>query len=150
MSHRLKQDGDRRLRSSQHEQTDKVAATLYSEVLQESSPLYEMDGDPVDNLLGLYGVERSRLPARPTHADVGYEAIFVAQHRVFERRLGLPTGTLRQSLRQEQLPSWVVWREVDREVKRLLRAEGSSLTDKMLLPFATELCILQTHANSSF
>lgn len=137
LSDRLKQDGDRRFRASQDDETEKVAAAHYFEAFQEGAPVYEMNGDPVENLLRLYGVERSKLPLKPTHADVGYEAIFVGQHRVFERRLGLPGGTLRQSLRQEYLPSWMVWREVDREIKRnLKRAEGSSLADKMLLPFA--------------
>lgn len=143
LSRRIKEDGDHRLRAGGPEVTDEMAARLYSEVFNESSQLHNMDGNPVENLLKLYGVERERLPPRPTHGDIGYEAIFVAQHRIFERRLRLPPGALRESLRQENVPSWMVWREVDREIKRLARAEGSSLMDKMILPFALYLDALE-------
>lgn len=39
-------------------------------------------------------------------------------------------------MRQEQVPSWIVWREVDRAMKRLQKAEASSLADKWMVPFA--------------
>lgn len=139
LSQKIMNDGDHRLRSFNSKVTDQMAVKLYSEVFEESAQLHTMDGNPVENLLKLYGVDRKRLPPKPTHGDVGYEAIFIAQHRIFERRLSLPTGTLRSSLRQDNIPSWIVWREVDREIKRLARAEGSSLTDKMLLPFSMYL-----------
>ncbi|WP_397381649.1 hypothetical protein [Prosthecobacter sp.] len=138
LSEKMQTKGDHRLRSNS-KVTDQMAGKLYSEVFEESAQLHTLNGNPVENLLKLYEVDRERLPPKPTHGDVGYEAIFIAQHRIFERRLLLPSGTLRSSLRQDTVPSWVIWREVDREVKRLAHAEGSSLMDKMLLPFSLYL-----------
>jgi hypothetical protein len=79
------------------------------------------------------------LPHNPTIEDVGYEAMFVGHFRTHERRLNLPPGTLKRFVRQEQVPSWVVYREVDRMMKRLQKAEGSSLGDKWVVGFALYL-----------
>ncbi len=106
------------------------------EAYEELVPLLEKPGDVLDNILEMCGVERSRLPHKPTIADIGYEAHFVGTLKIHERRLKLRPGTLHQFVRQDNVPSWVVWREVDRAVKRLAKAEGSSLNDKMILPFA--------------
>ena len=128
---KLKTDGDPRLKD--HE---KVAAKFLREIVEDSEPLVNSPGDLLEKLLAQAGVERSRLPPNPTIEDVGYEATFAGHFRVHERRLRLPVGTLKQFVRQEQVPSWIVWREVDRTMKRLRKAEGSSLADKWMVPFA--------------
>jgi glutathione S-transferase len=93
----------------------------------------------LEKMLAQAGVERSRLPDNPTIDDAGYEGTFIGHFSVHERRLGLPAGTLKQFVRQEQMPSWIVWREVDRKMKRLSKAEGSSLADGWMVPFALYL-----------
>jgi hypothetical protein len=128
---KLKTDGDPRLKN--HE---RVAAKHLTEILEDLEPLLTSGGDVVGKMLSQFGVERSRLPPSPTIDDVGYETTFIGHLRVHERRLGLPPGTLKQFVSQDQVPSWIVWRETDRAMKRLRKAEASSLADKWMLPFA--------------
>lgn len=128
---KLRADGDKRLQDP-----EKLAAKHLRELIEESEPLLGADGDVIERLLAHSGVERERLPAEATIHDVGYEATFIGHLRVHERRLRLPRGALKQFVRQDQVPSWIVWREVDRAMRRLQKAEGSSLADKWMVPFA--------------
>jgi len=131
---KLANDGDPKLIN--HEQ---VAANYLREIVDDMTPLLEGAGDLLEKLLAQSGVERSRLPPNPTIEDVGYEAHFIGTLRVHERRLNLPPGTLKKLVRQEQVPSWIIFRELDRTSKRVRKAEASSLADKWMAPFALYL-----------
>jgi hypothetical protein len=135
---KLKKDGDAKLADPKKRvrSPEMAAAQFMKEAYEELVPLLEKPGDILDNMLAMCGVERSRLPQKPTIEDIGYEAHFIGTLKIHERRLKLPPGTLHQFVTQDNVPSWVAWREVDRAVKRLAKAEGSSLNDKMMLPFA--------------
>jgi hypothetical protein len=134
----LKADGDRRLLrpDKRLRSAEEMAMSLLYEVHESTSPLHEMKGDFFENLLRSAGVERDKLPPKPTYADAIYEAVFVPSLSVHERRLNLPSGALRQFVRQDRLPSWIVWRETNHAMKALKKAEGSSLNDAMVVPFA--------------
>ena len=135
---RLKEDGDRRLLrpNERLRAPEDMAHELLDDVYDNTAALHEMDGDFFENLLRISGVERNRLPAKPTYGDAIYEATFLPALGVHERRLNLPAGTLRQFVRQDRLPSWIVWRQTDQAMKTLKRAEGSSLSDAMIVPFS--------------
>ncbi len=116
-----------------------LSRSFHAEVIEDGKNLYAQPGDPLENLLAHFGVKRSRLPKNATIEDVGYEATFVGNMQIHERRLALPAGALAE-IRQDDLPSWIVWREVDRAMKNhLLTAEGSSLADKMIVSFGLYL-----------
>jgi len=135
--HRLKEDGDRRLWSNERlRPPEEMAYELLNHVYESKSVLHEMEGDFFENLLRSGGIERERLPPNPTYGDAVYEATFVPSLGVHERRLNLPAGTLRQFVRQDRLPSWIVWRQTTQAMKTLKKAEGSSLNDAMIVPFA--------------
>lgn len=134
---RLKEDGDRRLLcpTERLRAPEEMAHELLGDVYTNTAALHEMDGDFFENLLHISGVERDRLPAEPTYGDAVYEATFQPALGVHERRLNLPPGTLRQFVRQDCLPSWIVWRQTNQAMKVLKKAEGSSLNDEMIVPF---------------
>jgi hypothetical protein len=113
-----------------------MAYELLNHVYEGASVLHEMEGDFFENLLSSGGIERDRLPPDPTYGDAIYEATFVPALGVHERRLNLPPGTLRQFVRQDRVPSWIVWRQTDQAMKTLKKAEGSSINDAMIVPFA--------------
>lgn len=138
---KLKADGDPRLNEAgkRIRTPEKAAAKFVKEAYDDAVAVLEKPGDLLENLLIASGVERSRLPKNPTIEDVGREAHFIGMLKIHERRLKLPQSTLKQIVRQENVPSWVVRREVDTAVKRLQKAEGSSLMDKFMLPFALYL-----------
>ena len=134
---RLKEDGDRRLQTKERlRSAEEMTYELLNHVYESTSVLHEMEGDFFDNLLKSGGIERARLPPNPTYGDAIYEATFVPALGVHERRLNLPAGTLRQFVRQDRLPSWIVWRQTNQAMKTLKKAEGSSLNDAMIVPFA--------------
>jgi hypothetical protein len=133
----LRANGDPMLlRTGSHAQSpEELSRQFHIELWQENLALFDSTGDPFDLMLARDGVRRDRLPKKATIADVGYEAIFVKVMRKHESRLGLPSGAV-DSIRQDRLPSWIVWKEMDRSMKRHLRkAEGSSLIDKCIGPF---------------
>jgi hypothetical protein len=133
----LNELGDRRLQKANQRQAspEEMANAFLTEIYQETLPLYEQSGDFLENMLRSAGVDRSRLPDGATIEDVAYESTFVGSLRIHERRLSLPPGALLLIARQELLPSWVIWREVNRATKKLHKAEGSLLHDAMTAPF---------------
>lgn len=137
---RLKEDGDRRLLRPRERlrSPEEIAYELLNHVYESTAVLHDMEGDFFENLLRSSGIERNRLPPNPTYGDAGYEAVFAPSLRVHERRLNLPGGTLRQFVRQDQLPSWIVWRQTNQAMKALKKAEGSSVNDAMIVPFALD------------
>jgi len=66
---------------------EEVSKDFHAEVYEENLSLYDIPGDPFDNMLAKVGVSRSRLPRNATIADVGYEAIFVKTMGKHEQRL---------------------------------------------------------------
>jgi hypothetical protein len=112
---RLKEDGDRRLLrpNDRLRPAEDIAHEILSHVYESTAILHEIKGDFFDNLLRSGGIERNRLPANPTYGDAIYEATFIPALGVHERRLNLPAGTLRQFVRQDRLPSWIVWRQTN-------------------------------------
>jgi hypothetical protein len=136
--HRLKEDGDRRLlrANDRLRPAEEIAYELLNHVYESTAVLHEMDGDFFENLLRSAGIERDRLPPNPTYGDAIYETTFVPALGVHERRLNLPPGRLRQFVRQDRVPSWIVWRQTNQAMKTLKKAEGSSLNDAMIVPFA--------------
>ena len=131
LAHKFKTDGDKGIKDP-----ERAAASFLREICDDMDMIFDNSGDITEMLLTQAGVERSRLPPNPTIDDVGFEGLFILYLKTHERRLGLPRGTLKQFVRQEQVPSWIVWREVARTIRRLQKAEASTLNDKMIMPFA--------------
>lgn len=131
LAHKFRTDGDKGIRDP-----ERAAANFLREICDDMEMIYDDSVDITERLLTQAGVERSRLPPNPTIDDVGFEGLFTSYFKTHERRLGVPPGTLKQFVRQEQIPSWIVWREVARTIRRLQKAEASTLNDKMIMPFA--------------
>lgn len=142
----LKQFGDQRLRDPGRRlaSPEKMASSFLADIHQGILAIDHESGDFLENMLRSAGVERGRLPSEATIEDVAYEVTFVGSLRVHERRLSLPAGCLFQIARQESVPSWIVWREVHRAIKRIPKAEGSSQHDAMTVPFGLYVDALET------
>jgi hypothetical protein len=131
LAERLKKDGDPRLRDP-----DKTASEFMREAYEGGRSLYEMDGNAFERLLRLNNVDHDRLSANATMRDVGYESHFCKLLALHEEWLDLPLGTLGSAIRQEMVPSWVVWREVDRAMKSSAKANASNVNDLSMIGFA--------------
>ncbi len=112
-----------------------AASKLMREAYEDTLPLLKSGGDFIDEMMKRDGVSRDRLPPKPTVEDMCDEAVFVAQMGVHARRLLRPKDELLRLVRKEQIPSWLIWREVDRRLKQLPRAEVGNINDKHILAF---------------
>jgi hypothetical protein len=114
---------------------DDLAFELMYEAYQDGINDYGEQKEGMEWFLKKFDIELERLPKNPAVGDMGEEAVFIKQLAIHERRLNLPTGTLRQALRKEMLPSWIVGQCLSREIKRLPKAESGNLNDKMIATF---------------
>lgn len=131
---KLRIDGDKAIKKP-----EQTAASFLHEICADMKNVFDSGDDILEKLLAEAGVERSRLPLNPTIDDISFETIFIGYLKTHERRLNLPFGTLKQFIRQEQVPSWLVWKGLTRAIRRLRKAEASSFNDKLMLPFALYL-----------
>jgi hypothetical protein len=47
-----------------------------------------------------------------------------------------------RSVRKEQLPSWLIWQEIDRRMKQFPRAEIGNVNDRQILSFSPYIDVL--------
>jgi hypothetical protein len=139
LAEQIKRHGDQRL-----DNPDQVAAEFMRAAYSDGLAIYSTLGEPFERLLKHFGVERTRLPKNATNEDVGYEAIFEKILELHETALDLPRGSLRIAFRQEAIPSWIVWREVDRGMKSFPKTTASNITDKMIIPFGLYVDALES------
>jgi hypothetical protein len=95
-----------------------------------------------DEWLHRAGVSRDRLPPSPTVEEVEYEGLFVQQMRVITAGYSLSQAQLAARLRKEQIPSWLVWEQVDRRMKQSRRAEIGNVNDKYIVGFGLYVDVL--------
>ncbi len=131
LAERLGRDGDRRLGDPAQ-----VSAEFMRKTYDESLRIFGMDGDHFERMLRLNNIERSRLPKNARMEDVGYEGIFRKHLELHETYLSLPPGQLHNQIRQDMVPSWITWREVDRAMKHFPKAAASNLNDRSIVSFA--------------
>jgi hypothetical protein len=130
LERRIRQDGDCR-------NIDPLVAA--TGLMQESFETIKTPGPTGDRfleqLLDNFGVQLDRLPPNPSNEDVGYEGIFVAQMEIHAEQLLRNKTELLKSIKKEAIPSWMVWQEIDRRVRKLKRAEMGNLNDKHICAF---------------
>jgi len=80
------------------------------------------------------GIKRERLPAKATVEDACYEGIFLSQLGVYARRLKRDRDELTAKVRKEQIPSWVIWKELDSRTHQF-PAEIGNVNDKHIATF---------------
>jgi len=130
LAQRLKKDVKKALPNPEF-----IAQEFMREAYEDGLIMYQDRGTGIEALLKVYGVDRLRLPKNATVADVGEEAVFIKQLSINESQFGLPSGSLRQVIKKEMLPSWVVWQGLSRALLKLPKAESGNLNDKSIVPF---------------
>jgi hypothetical protein len=136
----LKDRGDRRIQDPQT-----IAMEFLRQVYREGAHIWESDSaDPfLDAVLRNIPLDPSRLPRNATIEDLGYEAIFFTKLSVLDERLGLPERSAYSVIRQEMLPTWRIWRGLDR-VMDGPKAAGSNMSDRYLACYTPYVGWLQT------
>ena len=133
----LAQRGDVR-----HLNPSALAEDFAAEVFNMSSQLRSAGPCLTDAWLHRAGVFRDRLPPSPTVEDMEYEAAFVQQMHVITDGFSGSQVQSAARLRKEQIPSWVVWEQVDRRMKQLPRAEIGNVNDKHIVGFGLFVDVL--------
>jgi hypothetical protein len=137
LERRIRQDGDcRNIEPA-------VAATRLMQESFDTIRSPAATGDRfLDQLLENLGIRLDRLPRDPRNEDVGYEGIFVAQMEIHAEQLLRNKAELLETIRKEAIPSWVVWQEIDRRIRKLKRAEIGNLNDKHIPAFGLYVDVL--------
>jgi hypothetical protein len=119
-----------------------AAAKLMREAYEESLPLISPGQDFVDAMMARDGVSRERLPESPTFEDMTNEAVFVAQIGINARNLLIPREEVLTRVRKEQIPSWVIWQEIDSRMKQFPLAEVGNVNDRYIVAFGPYVDVL--------
>lgn len=119
--------GDKKL-----EKTKQVAADFVSEVMRKGAKMYENNDDSLyESFLQLFDVNLQEVNSDTTIEDLGYLATYKKKLKIVAESLGLEVDKV-LSIPQQALPSWVIWLELDKILKKQDCAEGSSITDKYM------------------
>jgi hypothetical protein len=135
----MKTHGDVRVRHN----ADRLAHELMKESYDEMVAVIKKGGSPRDVVITSYGVDESRLPPNATEDDVAFECIFLQNLRLHARRLLLPFEDIASVAYQDKMPSWIVWREINRLTPRLENAEAGNVNDQNIAAFGPYLDSLQ-------
>jgi hypothetical protein len=119
-----------------------LADDFAAAVFDMSSQLRSAGPCITDAWLHQIGVSRDRLPPSPTVEDVRYEVGFLQQMRVITDSFSASEAQSAVRLRKDQIPSWVVWEQVDRRMKQLPRAEIGNVNDKHIVGFGLYVDVL--------
>lgn len=126
----LKTRGDPRIKDA-----DQLANELMAETYGDFAAAYQKTGSLLEAIRIAYGVDTARIPKDASIEDAGFEAIFVKQLRLQSKRLLVDFDTLYNQIGQEHLPSWIVWREVNRRTAQLPNAEAGNINDQHMVSF---------------
>lgn len=119
--------GDKKL-----EKINQVAADFVSKVMREGARLYKNNDDSLyERFLQSFDVNLQEVNSDTTIEDLGYLATYKKKLKIVAEYLGLEVDKV-LGIPQHALPSWVVWLELDKILKKQERAEGSSITDKYM------------------
>lgn len=135
----MKTHGDPRVRPN----ADRLAHELMKESYDETVAVIKQGGSPRDVMITSYGVDESRLPPNATEDDVAFEAIFFQNLRLHARRLSLPFEDIASVAYQDKMPSWIVWREINRLAPGLKNAEAGNVNDQNIAAFGPYVDYLQ-------
>jgi hypothetical protein len=107
-----------------------IARQFINDVKSQGAVLYNNDGvSLLEKFINIYGVKLHQITSKTTVGDLGYIAIYNAKSKQIAEILNLSAHEI-ESLPQENIPSWIIWREIDKMMKNEPRAHGSNVIDK--------------------
>jgi hypothetical protein len=129
LERKVREDGDPR-------HIDRVTITEFVKDIWEGAQKFlTAEGDVVEEWLKQGRVDRSRLPAKATTEDFVYEGAFAMWMDSHTKFLVGDKKERMRSIRKEQLPSLVIWQELDRRIRRMPKAELGNVADRHIASF---------------
>ena len=111
-------------------------------VKDKGNLFYNSDGlSLLEKIVKNSGVELSQINSKTTIGDLGYLAIYNSKMKLIAKSLGCDIGAF-SGLSQDSIPSWVIWREIDKMMKNETKANGSNMVDKHIAILACYVDIL--------
>lgn len=113
----------------------KISHDFVLQVVDDGKALYKNNGL---SLLEIFvvssGVDLSQINSDSTHGDLGYLAIFNKKMEIVANRCSYDLNKIKMI--PEEIPSWVIWREFDKIIRKENRAHGSNMLDKYMAVLA--------------
>lgn len=120
----LRKTGDKKLRSR-----GRTARRFLQDVLDNDISQLSLEDHSLDQLLAHFGLDACEVSGKEHLTDLGYKAVFRRNLRQAARTLDFDYDALLDDVREEDCPSWHLWRELDRAAESAIRASGSDLHD---------------------
>jgi hypothetical protein len=130
LEQKILKDGDCRHFDLKSAVPQKMAA-----IWSESQKFLDSDENFTELWFKEGGVDRSRLPKNPKTEDFFYEHFFQQCVGSQTRLLISEEKEKIRSIRKEQLPSWMVWQELDMRMRQLPKAEIGNIEDREIASF---------------
>ena len=122
---KLRSNGDIRL-----DNHSLIASDFIEEVRTTAQSLYEDISAPLfDSFIRSAGVRIDQVTPNTTVGELGYLAIYNAKMEQIMKSLGLPLDRAKE-ISPNDSTTWVIWRSLDKAMKREYRAHGSNMIDK--------------------
>jgi hypothetical protein len=109
----------------------KISHDFVLSVVDDGKALYKNNELSLhENFVVSSGVDLSQINADSTHGDLQYLAIFNKKMEIVASRCGYDFNKIKMI--PEEIPSWVIWREFDKIIRKENRAHGSNMLDKYM------------------
>ena len=140
----LRKKGDKKLKDA-----GKTAADFINSVICSGNSMYQAKGDVVERFLKPFNISPNEIKNFKTFDQIEYLAIYKKRLDVIARKFDDSKRSNILMIREENCPSWLLWRELHKIRCKAERASGSDLYDSYLacLSYYVDLTVVdkRTH-----
>lgn len=127
----LKVTGDEKL-----ENPDLVAREFMKNIFDNGLDIYDFDGDPVDAILDIVGIDKGIVSDKMTISQIGYLATIQKKLEVAIRRTDIKYEDIRDIIYSNVPPSLFIDLEIEKASHSQQRGSGSNLNDRFIMGYA--------------
>jgi hypothetical protein len=112
-----------------------ISYDFVSQVVDDGKTIYKNNELPLlENFVFSSGVDLSQINENTTIGDLGYLSMFNKKMGIVANRCSYDLNKIKMI--PEEIPSWVIWREFDKIIRKENRAHGSNMLDKYIAVLA--------------
>jgi len=126
----LSRIGDKKLANSAE-----VAESFTNVVKSDTSKTLKSSRTDIEHAAKFFGIPTKLINDQMTIGELGTLGVFIEKMNIISKPLGCDTDTL-YTLPWSKMPSWWLWLELEKRIRKEVRASGSNVTDKYLAPLA--------------
>lgn len=131
LGNELKVKGDEKLKNP-----DLVAREFMKHLFDTGLGIYDFDGDPIEGIFDIVGVDKSKITDEMTISQIGYLATIQKKLEVAIRRVGINYNDIKDRIYDNVPPSLFIDSEIEKASHSQQRGSGSNLNDRHIMGYA--------------